>query len=47
MKKIFDGIRECLKEEVMLFKSLVDSMILENIDCVNKMEEFFMESLKG
>eukprot|EP00105_Crassostrea_gigas_P031685 XP_011454456.2 PREDICTED: uncharacterized protein LOC105347194 isoform X2 [Crassostrea gigas] len=47
MKKIFDGIRECLKEEATSLKSLVDSMTSENIDRVNKMEESLMESLKG
>lgn len=47
MKKIFEGIRECLKEEATSFKSLVDRVTSENIDQVNKMEESLMESLKG
>lgn len=47
MKKIFEDIRECLKEEATSFKSLVDRVTSENIDQVNKMEESLMESLKG
>lgn len=47
VKLVLDGIRLLMRVEVIVFKFMVDKVILENIDYVNEIEEFLIEILRS
>lgn len=47
VKLVLDGIRLLMRVEVIVFKFMVDKVILEIIDYVNEIEEFLIEILRS